>query len=271
MPYIVLWTCLPGSVELPRYARRVHRGLALFFKILLAIGVLALVVWNGLVEFSFIKDDPVAKLALLVITGAIILIDSLVAALVDFRKKGQDRRRVEIRKTLLPLLRSIARGNHLDITMLGASVFVVRRRWIFWSRLKRVERYRMSDLPQVSKVAWNRSKGAIGRAWRDPGIQHVDWRPIQARWGDGKVKTEQDWESVPEADRSGFSLEEFRIVVDKYAEILAIPMLTDSGKCVGVLALDVPLRANVTTLVLNEDSVVEQAAEATEIIKNVVH
>jgi hypothetical protein len=246
----------------------VPRLLSLILKVGLAIGVLALVIWNGLVDESFIKDDPVAKLFLLAGTGLLVLTDSLYNAIATFISKGRRQRQDEIRIAMLPVLRLIARTHGLDITMLGASVFVARRR-LFWAYLKRVDRYRMSDLPQESKVAWNRGKGAIGRAWRDSRIEYVDWRPIHARWGNGKVKTLADWARVPEADRYGFDFHEFTNIVDKYAEILAIPMLKN-GKVRGVCAIDVPLRAHAPASALSDDLIIEMAAEATGVIQNVI-
>lgn len=244
------------------------RGAQLTLKLFLAFGLLGLVVWNGLVEHSFIKDDPFWKLVLLVVTGAAVLIDSAWMAISEYRARGAKQRQDEMRVALLPVLRHIARNHSLDVTMLGASVYVVSGFWR-WQRLKRLDRYRMSDLPQESVVNWVKGKGAIGRAWDRDEITHVDWYPIRARWGSGALLDERSWDRVPTSDRLGFQFEEFRNIVDKYGEILAIPMIRNM-KTVGVCAIDVPIRANAIGAILNEDFTVEMATEATALIQNVV-
>lgn len=240
-----------------------HRILSLIGKLALAIGLLALVLWNGLVDQSFIKDDPVARFWLLAVTGALVLVDAIVSAIRTFRAKGRDERKEAIRKALLPVLRQIARTHQLDVTILGASTYTTGRK-----RLKRVDRYRMSELPQESKVTWISNKGVIGQAWKTSEIRHVDWLPIHKKWGKGQIKNEADWALVPDEDRFGFEMDEFNNIVDKYSEILAVPMLrAGSAKCVGVLAIDVPIRANAPTNVLQDDEIVEKAAEAAGVIQ----
>ncbi|WP_347123295.1 hypothetical protein [Microbacterium sp. SY138] len=250
-----------------------HRGLALFLKLLLGLGLFVLVLFNGLVDQSFIKDDPVARFWLLAGTGALVLTDAIWTAVAVFIGRGKAARQERIRLFLLPVIREVARRHRIDITLLGASVFRVRRRFGLFGRkqLERVDRYRMSDLPQQSKVVWVSGKGAIGEAWRNVAIEHVDWRPIQARWGSGKVKTEADWTRVPLEDRCGMTMAEFLNIVDKYAEVLAIPILKpNTTRCDGVLSLDVPIRANVGSLVLNDVDTVEKATEAATVIHNVL-
>lgn len=250
-----------------------HRGLALFLKLLLGAVLFLLVLFNGLVDQSVIKDDPVARVVLLTVTGLIVLVDSVWTSVATFRGRGRAARQERIRLFLLPVIREVARRHSLDVTLLGASVFRVRRHfWRPWrKRLERVDRYRMSDFPQQSKVVWVSGKGAIGEAWRKVAIEHVDWKPIQARWGNGRIKTDADWAAVPETDRWGMTRDEFMNIVDKYSEILAVPLLgANSTKCSGVLSLDVPIRANVGSLVLGDDDIVEKATEAAAVIHNVL-
>jgi hypothetical protein len=239
----------------------VRRLLGLLLRILLALGMLLLVIWNGLVDESFIRDDPVARLWLLVGTGLLVFAEATASAVRAFRTRGADQRRAAIRIAILPVLRDVARSRHIDITMLGASVFVVRL-----GRLVRVDRYRMSDLPQESRVTWKAGKGAIGQAWRTSSITHQDWRPIHERWG-GQPITPEIWARIPPDDRSGFERDEFQNIVDKYAEVLAVPMLRPGGRCVGVVALDVPIRAQTTEIVLADDGTLEKAVEATTVIQ----
>ncbi|PKI89857.1 hypothetical protein CW368_11855 [Actinomycetales bacterium SN12] len=246
--------------------------MALFLKLLLGVGLFVLVLFNGMVDESVIKDDPVARMSLLGLTGAAVLIDSVWSAVATFIGRGRKASQERIRLLLLPVIREVARRHKVDITLLGASVFRVRRQFLVGKKmLERVDRYRMSDFPQQSKVNWLPGKGAIGEAWRQVAIRHVDWRPIQARWGDGKIETEADWARVPAEDRCGLTMAEFLNIVDKYAEVLAIPILKPgTTKCDGVLSLDVPIRANVGRLVLSDGDTVEKATEAATVIHNVL-
>jgi hypothetical protein len=92
-------------------------------------------------------------------------------------------------------------------------------------------------------VTWNKGKGTIGECWRTGiGVLH-DRRAVAARYGrHGRYgyPSEVQYPSLPVEARSGFTRGEFIQTIDKYGEILAVPVVKDqlSGDLIGVLSID---------------------------------
>lgn len=155
----------------------------------------------------------------------------------------------DVHTTCLAMLRTVADATGLKLEMIGVSVFIPRRQVRFRRRLAfvhsptelwRLKRLRISDYPQQSGVRWTSGKGAVGEAWKENRIVHREWAPIAKRWADVEI-TEAAFRKMSAATRQGFTLAEFRAIVDKYAEVLALPIWRDgTRKTLGVLAIDFP-------------------------------
>jgi hypothetical protein len=159
----------------------------------------------------------------------------------------------------------------IDILTMGVSVFkvkrhlAVRRSWCFLylrQELHRVERVRLSDLPQPTTVTWGSGKGAIGRCLATRRWQHKDWSPVVARFA-GAEPTADEFDQLPEDDRSGFTYDEFVGIVHKYAEVIAVPIMSVGGSSiVGVLAIDRRYDAGLQEPVFDTDDVRDAAETA---------
>jgi hypothetical protein len=75
--------------------------------------------------------------------------------------------------------------------------------------------------------------------------------------------TRPDFEQLSADDRSGFTYEEFVGIMHKYAEIVAVPIMSVGGtSIIGVLAIDRPYNAALTAPVFNTDDVRDAAETA---------
>lgn len=165
-----------------------------------------------------------------------------------------------------------ASSTGIDMLTIGVSVFKVKRRialrchiWPFRFRrvLHRVERFRMTDLPQPSTVTWDLGKDAIGRCLATRRWQYKNWSPVVAQFQGSSQPSTQDFEQLQDDDRSGFTYAEFVGIMDKYAEIFAVPIMSVGGSSiVGVLAIDRPYDAALTAPVFNTGDVRDAAETA---------
>lgn len=219
------------------------RAWGVAWRVIAAILAFAVVVLRSISEVGWIPRNSVFEFVTLLVVGLFVLIDSIAGAVRAARRPGLEKKRQRISKAILGSLKSVQDETGVRLEVLGGSVFVPKRtRWLRRKRLARIERYRLSDYPQPSRVVWSEGKGAIGEAWRSGVESHVAWADVASRWGRGAIRSEEDFAQVPLEDRAGFDWEEFAGIVDKYAEILAVPIMSSDGsKVLGVYAIDVPL------------------------------
>jgi hypothetical protein len=133
-------------------------------------------------------------------------------------------------------------GHGLDYRDLGVAAYRVGRHWWWPFRplLFRVERVRPSRRPVASHVSWRPGKGVIGACVARGEVVAVD---VAQMYRDLGSPTEQEWETVPAEIRQGLSYEEYLDVRDKYAVVVAAPIIDDTGpsaSVVGCIALDGP-------------------------------
>lgn len=133
-------------------------------------------------------------------------------------------------------------GAGLDYRDLGVAAYRIGRRWWwpFSSRLVRVERVRPSRRPTASQVSWRPGKGVIGACVAKGEVVAVD---VAQMYRDLGSPTEEEWETVPAEIRQGLSYVEYLDVRDKYAVVIAAPIIDDAGSSsnvVGCIALDGP-------------------------------
>ncbi|OQQ29128.1 hypothetical protein A4U94_03690 [Prescottella equi] len=233
------------------------RGLGWIVRVAIALLGLVLVVTQSLITAKIWENpNPRVVLGLAIGVGVAAFSDQVFAAISKRRAVKREGRERRIEKTVAEALSLIAwdRKPRHNMALLGVSVFEVQWR-LGWRRgplpwallpwpeegLKRVVRFRLSDTPQASKVDWVKGKGCIGAAWETRLPHHMDWRPIARARGDGRLTPEQ-FEKMSKEAKSNFTYDEFRGIAPKYAEILAVPILSDlDGKVLGIVSFDRPM------------------------------
>jgi len=169
-----------------------------------------------------------------------------------------------MQKAITAALVEISAETTISLPILGASVFRVQKRirltksWPFvgWeSFLFRVLHFRLSASPQPSTVVWTPGKGAIGQCVRSRRAVHKNWSPIARRYRH-KPPSAAKYASLPAETKSGFTYEEFIGIVEKYAEILAVPIMSEDGaNILGVISIDRPYDPARTDEVLDTPAV----------------
>jgi hypothetical protein len=216
-----------------------------------AVGIVAALQASGLVP-DLPKLEPWAWAVSLVVLG-VDNAGTLVLRAQQSHRRGQNQ---QIEKALQSLLIEVAKGGKVRFEELGASVYRPSRRDRFNRKdqdpdlILRVVRYRPAGYPQQSGVTWTPSKGIVGRAWSSRREAYIDWRPIVARYaGVADMTDEQFLKKIPEKTRLGFTRTEFVAIVDKYSEILAVPIWhgRKDNKLVGVLSIDRAYKADDAT------------------------
>jgi hypothetical protein len=87
------------------------------------------------------------------------------------------------------------------------------------------------------QAQWFKGKGTIGKCWELDRPVYKYWLPIALRHGNGNL-TPQTFARISKDAKMEMSREEFVSIVDKYAEILAVPVKNHEGQIVGVLSVD---------------------------------
>lgn len=232
-----------------RRRRAIRGALAIGLRVALALMVLAAGVVSALISQKVWKDPPERLLLyMLLIIGAATFYDSSRTAWLRARSPARTRAQTQMQKGLVAALAEIAATKGVPIQELGGSVFVVRpglrilgplrHRWS-WSceYLERILRFRLTDTPQPTDVDWIRSKGTIGRCWELEKSQYMNWLPIANRHGNPNI-TQAEFNKIKPETRQNLTFQEFRAIVDKYAEILTVPLKGEDGQVVGVVSID---------------------------------
>ncbi|ANC31547.1 hypothetical protein I598_2001 [Isoptericola dokdonensis DS-3] len=173
-------------------------------------------------------------------------VDTIVRAMHTHRAPLREDDRRDIQQLATQALQDVARYGNIDITKVGVCVWVpgTVKPFLWKPRLLRVVRFRLDTAAaKPSDVDWVMGKGTIGEAWRSRRLQHKDWRAIANRHP-GRL-TDEQWTQIPTETKSGFTQEEFEEVRDKYAEVLAVPIVDSHSANVfyGVLSIDLPMDA----------------------------
>ncbi|KRD07782.1 hypothetical protein ASE48_10115 [Mycobacterium sp. Root265] len=230
-------------------ARPVWERLALGYRILYAFAGFALLVLNVLIEKKVVDWDPMVAVWAACGVGLVALFDNV--RLIKFKYDARERNAARARLyrpmfSALVALSDIREGIH--VFDLGVSVFKISRVWFLWcgvipwseKRLVRIVRLRLSDSPNESNVRWTKGKGAIGVCWQSNVAVHHDRRADAATWGkNGQYPSEAQFADLQDDQKRGMNREEFIQTIDKYGEILAVPMVTPhKGEQLGVLSVD---------------------------------
>jgi len=233
-----------------------------------SVGVLTVLIETQIVHWS-----PWVVASVAITLGVVTCVDNVRLLAFKFQAHERGAARSRMHQPLVGALNAVAVARGVPLDKLGISVFAIRRgigmKWWFipWrvERLKRVFRFRLSNYPPPSPVRWTKGKGTIGECWQT-GIKAIhDRRSAAARYGRGNHPTGDRYEGVAAIDRCGFTESEFIQTIDKYGEILAVPITEQhSGELIGVLSIDCLLSAYTPAVVtiLDGDDIEEIAGGA---------
>lgn len=212
-----------------------------WLQLVLALLTLLIVLNKAAVELELYIAEPHFEPTALGIAAILVFAETTWGLVAGVQGRQWHLKKKRARKAVLACLITVATSVGLDVTEIGGSVFLVKRRQWYSSekRLRRVIRHRLRDFPQQSTVEWTKGKGAIGTAWQERRAVHVNLRALSEKYAGVTIDQAQFGKLSAEA-RGTFQHSEFQSVVGKYAEVLATPIWR-KNEIVGVLAIDVPV------------------------------
>lgn len=188
-------------------------------------------------SWSWVHDTDI-QVTLVVALSAVTFVDAARRSFLRLGMGAINERKVEIRKNLATLIVTLHEVTNERIQDYGVSLYLLRAKRVPWGSqaLVRLVRVRIVDNLNPSDVIFEPGKGVVGACWADQRETHKDLRQINARWVDKEI-SEEAWATFRDNVTDGFTLAEFKMVVGKYAEVLALPVMLDQ-KLVGVLSVD---------------------------------
>ncbi len=231
-----------------------QRGLLMSWRIILASTAFLVATAKTLVDIGIVNSKP-GYGSIVIIGGALVVLADSVGRIVLTNRRGKAAAlRADLEKSVQTTLKTISEVTGLDVWSLGGSVFVPRKRRLREQTLERIARVRLSDSPQATVVKWVPGKGVVGQVWKERRNNHKNWKAIAERYPADSI-TEESFETIPDSARCGFTFEEFRAIVDKYAEIRGVLIWDESQKnIIGVLSIDVAMTDSHASLGLCLDS-----------------
>ncbi len=214
---------------------------------LAALWVAIVVLLAVLQQFGVVPDAPRGEAVVWVVSLSIIAVDN-VGTLISRRVHGRrTQRQAKLHKAAMGLVMTLAQAKEVRFEDIGVCIYIETRRSRVFKRarrlnhssLRRIHRFRPSDYPQQSGVAWTSAKGTVGECWRQKKGSYKNWHAIAAKWGQA-VLSDANFLKIPEATRAGFTREEFMSISGKYSEIYAEPIWHSAkeGVLLGVIAVD---------------------------------
>ena len=182
--------------------------------------------------------------ACIVVSAALAAVSTIGSAWREWRERRLGQRRELAEITLSTTVWAVVDqvDPPLDYRDLGIAAYALERVW--WrpgrDRLRRIHRVRASRRPVSSDVAWRPGMGVIGACVVRGEVVAVDLAQLYADLG---RPTKQEWLRLPDDIRLGLRHEEYLNVRDKYAVVVATPIIDDRGarsRVVGCVALDGP-------------------------------
>jgi hypothetical protein len=171
--------------------------------------------------------------------AAVVALDGIWGLIRERRLRITEEKKKDIEKAVLGVLKVLAPYTGIDIVYLGGTVFERRKKLRGGFKLKSLLRYRLDDYPPASGIKWQGEKGAIGYAVEKKTFIHANWVKYSAALNAGNDVLAD----IPEDQRFGFNDEELRLMVERYYESLATPIMSaDGSKVLGILAVDIPYR-----------------------------
>jgi hypothetical protein len=253
----------------------------IIYRILLGVSGLSVGILQALVDTKAVDWSPWTVVSIASGVGVVAFLDNMRSLRVEHQAAERNKARTTMQPALITALYLITKERDVDLLSLGASVFNIRRYWtlrwkvIPWRehRLHRILRSRLSDRPQESRVNWTKGKGAIGECWaRNLPVLH-DRRAAIVRFGRDHHPTDDlAFSQLTREQHCGLSREEFAQTIDKYGEILAVPIVMEhTGRLIGVLSID--CRADAypdldSPSVLAGDNIEEFAIRAARLVRD---
>ena len=183
-------------------------------------------------------------LGAVVTTTVIAALSTIGASWGEWRKKRLGNRRelvdFQLDATLWAIVDQV--GSGLDYRDLGIAVYRLERRWWwpFSSRLRRLQRVRAAHRPVSSNITFTVGKGVIGRCVATQAVAAYDLAQMYADLGH---PTEAEWAALPADVSLNLSYAEYLDNRDKYAVVIASPIIDDSStkaEVRGCIVLDGP-------------------------------
>lgn len=168
------------------------------------------------------------------------VVDRLIDHFSEGREASRLRRRRSIDALVLGGLVDIIKLNEkkLPWDKVGISVFVVRRRRLWFVGVERLDRVTRAKVgvSNPSSIVWTRGKGVIGECWEtgeDVGRNFArDYALL-----DGC--TRPTWDALSADFRQGLSYEEF-LKTKGHGAVVAVPILNERGRFRGCVSIDAP-------------------------------
>jgi len=190
-------------------------------------------------------EAPIRVLVACIVTSAALAaVSTIGSAWGEWRSRRAGRRREVVEILLESAAWAVVDqvGPPLDYRDLGIAAYRTERsRWRPWrNQLRRVHRVRASRRPVSSDVEWRPGKGVIGTCVSRGEVVAVDMARLYAELGEPSAA---EWAQVPEDTRLGLSYAEYLDLRDKYAVVVATPIIDDTGprsRVIGCVALDGP-------------------------------
>lgn len=176
--------------------------------------------------------------------------------------------RVRVQKALAGVLVDVSEASRVRIRDLGVSLFANRSALRRFSRprIVRVARFRLDDQYQASQVAWAPGKGAVGKCWKREVQIYRNWSRQNEH--DPQLLSAEQFRDLDDEVRDGFDYKEFLRLANKYREVLAVPLLSESGAMMGVISIDVVRGARADEGVLGSDEVSGPVHASASIIRD---
>ena len=187
---------------------------------------------------------PRPALVVLVLASAALSAGSATTGAVrEWRRRRLGEQREQAEQLLRSTAWAVADTTGLDFRDLGMAAYRVERSGLLArrERLRRVHRVRPWRRPAASGIDWQPGVGVIGSC---VAMRQVLAQDLAAVYGALLPCTRAEWETlVPEAVRQGLTYDQFLDVHDKYAVVVATPVIDDAGarpRVVGCVSLDGP-------------------------------
>ncbi|WP_146149257.1 hypothetical protein [Kineococcus rhizosphaerae] len=193
-----------------------------------AVAVLAAVVGAGLaLDRTAVWAPGDAVVVTLVLLAALLaIVPAALQAVTSVRGRRVDATRELYDDLLSGALWAVVDATGTDPRDLALAGYRLERPWWGPARLARVHRVRARRRPVASGVRWAPGKGVVGECVATGAVVARDVTALDAA-----------------GERQGLSPEEFRLVRGKYAVVVAVPLVDDTGQTsavTGCLALDGP-------------------------------
>ncbi|MET1004489.1 MAG: hypothetical protein ABWX96_03010 [Propionibacteriaceae bacterium] len=183
-------------------------------------------------------------LAAVVTTTVLAAVSTIGGAWTEWREQQLGHRRelvdFQLDATLWAIVDQV--GSGLDYRDLGIAIYRTYRRWWwpFRQGLRRVQRVRATHRPVSSNIIFRPGKGVIGRCVETQAVAAYD---LAQMYRDLGQPTEDEWASLPVDITLNLSYTEYLDARDKYAVVIASPIIDDASaqaRVRGCIVLDGP-------------------------------